>query len=70
MLAKNVRLFSYYRAMLAGELVTIKIISQRPGGGWDAMNTATLLPVYVRSAQRLRREITPEQADALAEEGL
>ena len=47
-----------------------KIVSQRPDGGWDAVNQATMRPVYVRSAQRLRREITPEQADALAEEGL
>ena len=47
-----------YAAKVSGKVVPIRITGESPYGGWDAVNTQTKRAVRVRTAARLRREVT------------
>jgi hypothetical protein len=49
-----------YEAKVSGKLAHVRIVSESPYGGWNAMNVATTRNVRIKSAARLRREILPE----------
>ena len=56
---KDVHVGGTYVAKVSGSLTKVRIVSESPYGGWDAVNTATGRDVRVRSAARLRYQATP-----------
>ena len=54
-----------YWANVAGELCVILLGPPRPTGGWDAINTRTGRPIYVRTAQRLRGRVVDDKLEQL-----
>ena len=65
----DVKLGRVYVAKVSGKLVMVKILAARRDrivhgslptirhGGWDALNLATGLKVYIKTAARLRKEV-------------
>jgi hypothetical protein len=47
-----------YTAKVSGKITTIRLLRESPYGGWDAVNTATGREVRVKTAARLRRQLT------------
>jgi hypothetical protein len=47
-----------YAAKVSGKVVPVRITGENPHGGWDGVNVATKRAVRIKSAQRLRRELT------------
>ena len=54
----EVKIGANYIAKVSGQLAEISITGESRFGGWDAVNVATGRQVRVKSAQRLRREVT------------
>ena len=67
----EVKIGGVYKAKVSGNLVSVKITSTNPHGGWDAINQKTNKPIRVKSAQRLRgavnRPATRKKIVSLAE---
>ncbi len=61
----DVEVGARYWANVAGELCIIRLGPPRPTGGWDAINTRTGRPIFVRSAQRLRGRVQDDQMQRL-----
>lgn len=55
---QDVKIGSLYRAKVSNSLATVKILRENTFGGWDAMNEATGREIRIKSAQRLRCEVT------------
>lgn len=55
----DVEIRGIYVAKVSGRLVTVRIDSESPYGGWDGTNLATRRSVRIRSAARLRGRATP-----------
>jgi len=51
-----------YRARVSGKLAGVRIKSESPYGGWNAVNIVTQRDVRIKSAARLRYEIVPTEA--------
>jgi hypothetical protein len=47
-----------YVAKVSGVLSPVKILRESVFGGWDGQNERTGKPVRIRSAARLRREVS------------
>jgi len=47
-----------YAAKVSGKITIIRLLRESPYGGWDAVNTATGREVRVKTAARLRRQLT------------
>lgn len=54
-----------YKVKVSGKVVSVRLTSQSPFGGWHGVNEATGCQVRIRSAARLRREVLPAQAAAV-----
>lgn len=54
----QVKIHGRYLAKVSGGLSVVKITGESPYGGWDATNETTGRSVRIRSAQRLRQEVT------------
>ena len=63
----EVRIGGIYVAKVSGALTRVRINQESRYGGWEATNLATNRPVRIRSATRLRWEVTP-QAEPLSPE--
>ncbi len=50
----EVKVGGIYKAKVSNNLVSVKITSENPSGGWSALNTNTGKTVRIKSAQRLR----------------
>ena len=50
-----------YRAKVSGRLTAVRITGASPYGGWDAVNVETRRRVRIKSAQRLRADLTAAQ---------
>lgn len=57
----EIKVGSYYVAKVSGSLTVVLIKAAPVTGGWIADNERTGCMVRIRSAQRLRRELTKEQ---------
>jgi hypothetical protein len=59
----EVKVGSTYAMAVSGKVVAVRIVEEKWTGdkhtGWTGVNTMTNRPVRIRSAQKLRREITP-----------
>ena len=54
---RDIEIGQTYLAKVSGKLVPVRIISESPYGGWNAVNTTTGREVRIRSAARLRRPL-------------
>jgi len=52
---RDIKIGETYLAKVSGKLVPVRITSESPYGGWNAINTTTGREVRIRSAARLRR---------------
>jgi hypothetical protein len=60
MMKKNqVQIGGTYVAKVSGQLAKVRIDAESRFGGWDATNVSTHRKVRIKSAQRLRREVSP-----------
>lgn len=53
----EVKIGGCYAAKVSGLIHTVRIVSESPHGGWDAVNICTGRKVRIKSAQRLRYEM-------------
>lgn len=58
MLKVNVKIGGIYIAKISGNLTRVHLDRESEHGGWWATNLATRREVRIRSAAKLRREIT------------
>jgi hypothetical protein len=64
---RDITIGETYLAKVSGKLVPVRITSESPHGGWNAVNTTTGREVRIRSAARLRRPLntsTPPAPEA------
>jgi len=54
----QIKVGKVYQAKVSNRLVPVRIDSESPSGGWYATNTTTGNKVRIRTAGRLRKEIT------------
>jgi hypothetical protein len=54
----EVKIGAKYAALVSGKLQTVRIDSESIYGGWNATNVATGRSVRIKSAQRLRYEVS------------
>lgn len=55
----EVRVGGKYLAKVSGKIVTVQLQGEKAwGSGWDAINLTTGRPVHIKSAARLRSEVT------------
>jgi hypothetical protein len=54
---RDIKIGETYLAKVSGKLVPVRITSESPHGGWNAVNTTTGREVRIRSAARLRRPL-------------
>jgi hypothetical protein len=67
----QVQIGKTYAAKVTDKLAPVRIDSENEHGGWNATNLRTNKQIRIKSAQRLRNEITvPEDDPAKAEEAL
>lgn len=59
----EVRIGHVYRAKVSGKLARVRIDREHQHGGWDATNLETNKSVRIKSAQRLRSELTPKSSE-------
>ena len=62
----NVELGCCYLAKISGRLSPVRILDESVYGGWRGKNLRTQRDVRIRSAQKLRRVLTAEEAAALS----
>ena len=60
----EVRIGGTYRAKVTDKLVSVRIDAENPSGGWDATNLDTNRKVRIKSAQRLRSEVSDKGTKA------
>lgn len=60
----DVKIGGCYAAKVSGLIHVVRIASESPRGGWDAVNTCTGRTVRIRSAGRLRYEVTDKSGGA------
>lgn len=57
----EVKIGSVYTCLVSGKLVPVKLLRLHYRSGWIGRNLATNREIHIKSAQRLRREITDTQ---------
>jgi hypothetical protein len=57
----QVQIGGTYVAKVSGQLARVRIDAESRFGGWDATNVSTRRKVRIKSAQRLRREVSSEK---------
>lgn len=65
MRAKDVQVGKRYRAKVSGELVTVRILSAAPIGGWYAKSEKTGRMIRIKTAARLRCPVEGPEASEL-----
>lgn len=63
---EQVQIGGTYVAKVSGQLAQVRIDAESRFGGWDATNVSTRRKVRIKSAQRLRREVTTTTLEASA----
>jgi len=58
MKAINVHVGETYEVRVSGNLARVRIVSTHPSGGWNGVNEATGREIRLRSARRLRCNLT------------
>ncbi len=54
----NVNIGDEYSAMVSGRLARVRLVSESRHGGWNGTNVATGRKIHIRSAQRLRSNLS------------
>ena len=62
----DVKIGGGYVAKVSDRLTGVVLVAASPHGGWVAVNLATRKTVRIRTAARLRRELTKEEFDRLS----
>lgn len=60
MLKKDVKVGKTYEVRLYGNFVKVKLVSESRLGGWLAINLNTNRNIRIKSAAKLRREVTSD----------
>ena len=55
---KEIEIGGYYLAKVSETVVIVRIERESPYGGWDALNTETRRTVRIKTAGRLRAQVT------------
>ncbi len=63
----DIRIGGTYTAKVSGKLTTIRIASESPYGGWNAVNVQTGREVRIRTAARLRKPVGIAPTTSLAD---
>ena len=50
----DVKIDGEYEARVAGEILQVRILAEKPAGGWTAMNLTTKKKVFISMARQLR----------------
>lgn len=53
----EVKIGALYIAKVSGCLTHVRIVCESASGGWHAINVRTGRDIYIRGAQRLRKEV-------------
>jgi hypothetical protein len=64
MKAKDVQIGGTYIAKVSGKLTSVTLLQTSAYGGWEAFNEATGKRVRIKTAARLRRPYTMQEAEA------
>lgn len=60
----DVRIGAYYSAKVSSKITVIKILAKHSlAKGWTALNCHTNVHIHIRSAQRLRADVTDQIED-------
>lgn len=65
-LKDDVRIGAIYAAKVSDRIAQVRIDGVADRGGWNATNVDTGRVIHIKTAARLRREITPESSEQLA----
>lgn len=57
---KDVTIGKIYAVKVSGKVVQVKIINESVYGGWNGINTYTKRNVRIKTAGKLRYEVTPK----------
>ena len=69
MKAIDVKIDSEYEARIGGESVRVRIVSEKPSGGWSAINVATGKKVLISTARVLKAEVASDSATTPTTDG-
>jgi hypothetical protein len=61
MKGKDVKIGAIYAVKVSGRLCRVRVNAVSPYGGWEARNLDTNRPVRIRSAARLRYELSDSE---------
>lgn len=64
MKAKDVKIGGEYMAKIDGQLIHVRIVAEKPSGGWSAINMATGKKVLITMARVLQSEVANETLDS------
>jgi len=56
----DIRIGHTYAAKVSGRVVPVRVITESPYGGWEAINLTTHRRIRVKSCQRFRFQIPDE----------
>lgn len=54
----DVKVGGFYIAKVSGKLTRVKLLTESPYGGWDAVNIETNRAIRIKTAARLRRDVS------------
>lgn len=69
MKATDVKIGGEYEARIGKETVQVRIVAEKPSGGWSAVNVATRKKVFISTARVLKAEVTSESETTTTTEG-
>ena len=69
MKANEVKIDREYEARISGETVHVRIVSEKPSGGWSAINVATGKKVLISSVRVLKAEVSNVSAMTTTTDG-
>ena len=58
MTAADVKIGRYYATKISGKMTIVKMEAKSPHGGWTGRNIFTNRPVRIKSAVKLRGDVT------------
>jgi hypothetical protein len=69
MKANDVKIGGEYLAKISGQQIHVRIVAEKPSGGWSAINVATGKKVHVPMARVIQSEVKNESTTTTTTEG-
>lgn len=69
MRANDVKIGGEYEARIGGETIQVRIVSEKPSGGWSSINVATGKKVLIDTARTLKAEVASASATTTTTDG-